>query len=214
METGRTRSHVAPYDSMSLGFSVAASSGSMRCALHPSALATMARDTPVLPAVPSVTVPPRMSSPDSSASVRIRSATRSLTLPPGLANSHLIMTSQPVASERELTRIMGVLPMDASTSGMGGGGGKCTPRVDGACGGGHAPNRSQSARAMKRMCEAAVGASATDVSADARRRSAEEATSHAPAAALATAVPTSSAVVAARDSWRSPICPTTVAPLT
>jgi hypothetical protein len=27
-------------------------------------------------------------------------------------------------------------------------------------------------------------------------------------------VPTSSAVVAARDSWRSPICPTTVAPLT
>ena len=48
--------------------------------------------------------------------------------------------------------------MDASTSGIGGGGGKCTPRVDGACGGGHAPNRSQSARAMKRMCEAAAGA--------------------------------------------------------
>mmetsp|Transcript_9617 Transcript_9617/g.37539 ORF Transcript_9617/g.37539 Transcript_9617/m.37539 type:complete len:225 (-) Transcript_9617:243-917(-) len=124
MDTGRTRSTVAPNDSISRGFSIAASSGNAKCALHPSALATIASDTPVLPAVPSVTVPPSTSSPESSASVMILSATRSFTLPPGLANSHLIITSHPVAAERELTRIKGVLPMDASTSGMGGGGGK------------------------------------------------------------------------------------------
>ena len=78
----------------------------------------------------------------------------------------------------------------------------------GACGGGHAPKRSQSESAMDRTVVTAVGASLTDVSADALRRLAEEATSHAPAAALATAVPTSSAVVAARDSClNSPISP-------
>jgi hypothetical protein len=94
----------------------------------------------------------------------MRSATRSLTLPPGLANprvgsaalfthvilqskhqsmtasnqegprkhsdtwwerqpySHLMRMSHPVASDNDAIRIMGVLPMEASTLGISGGG--------------------------------------------------------------------------------------------
>lgn len=49
----------------------------------------MARLTPVLPTVPSVTRPLGFSRPSASASVTICSATRSFTLPPGLRNSAL-----------------------------------------------------------------------------------------------------------------------------
>jgi hypothetical protein len=47
----------------------------------------------------------------------MRSATRSFTLPPGLANSHLTKISHPVREDREATRSIGVRPMLASTSG-------------------------------------------------------------------------------------------------
>lgn len=53
-----------PYADISWAFSVAASSGSARYALHPNAPATIARLTPVLPAVPSVIIPPGASCPD------------------------------------------------------------------------------------------------------------------------------------------------------
>jgi len=57
--------------------------------LHPCAEATMARLTPVLPAVPSVMSPPGFSRPSCRASCTIRRATRSFTLPPGFRNSAL-----------------------------------------------------------------------------------------------------------------------------
>jgi hypothetical protein len=51
---------------------------------YPFRAQTMARPMPMLPLVNSTTVPPGRSRPSSSASSMIRSATRSLTLPPGL----------------------------------------------------------------------------------------------------------------------------------
>lgn len=98
-------------------FSSAASSGIQTAALTPNDGASIARDTPVDPAVPSVTRPPGRRSGSSfvfasvalvddddvdaetddddldddldDASVRIAAATRSLTDPPGLQNSAL-----------------------------------------------------------------------------------------------------------------------------
>ena len=122
MATGRTGCTSAPNARMSCVFSVAASSGRDRNASHPNALATIATDTPVDPAVPSATTPPRRSVPSAIASRMIFSATRSLTDPPGLANSHLISTSHPVASLSDATRIMGVLPTTSSTENATGGG--------------------------------------------------------------------------------------------
>mmetsp|Transcript_9077 Transcript_9077/g.22366 ORF Transcript_9077/g.22366 Transcript_9077/m.22366 type:complete len:313 (-) Transcript_9077:370-1308(-) len=151
MDTGRTRSTVAPYASISWHFSTAASSGRKRWALHPSARATMARLTPVLPAVPSVTTPPGIRRPDCNASWMMRSATRSLTLPPGLANSHLMKISHPVAAEREFTRIIGVLPMEERMPGMSGGGPGTS--VDGVCvaGGGRREKKRSWAAATARQ---------------------------------------------------------------
>jgi hypothetical protein len=68
----------------------------------------------VLPTVPSVIRPPgAFSFLSLIASCIISSATRSLTLPPGLRNSALARILQPVASERESMRTRGVLPMRA-----------------------------------------------------------------------------------------------------
>src|SRR3954467_11522600 len=67
---------------------------------------------PVLPAVPSTTVPPGLSRPFFSASSMIASAARSFTEPPGFRNSALPRISQPVASERVFRRISGVLPTE------------------------------------------------------------------------------------------------------
>ena len=89
IDTGRTRSTRAPYASTSADFSFAASSGMATKHSTPIALHTMASDTPVLPAVPSVHNPPRRSAPLAKASSTIRRATRSFTEPPGLRNSHL-----------------------------------------------------------------------------------------------------------------------------
>src|SRR5262245_34869356 len=67
---------------------------------------------PVLPAVPSTTVPPGLRTPRFSASrIRYKPA-RSLTDPPGLRNSALPRISQPVSFDAERRRIRGVLPID------------------------------------------------------------------------------------------------------
>ena len=65
---------------------------------------------PVLPAVPSTTVPPGVKAPLFSCSRTIHRAARSLTEPPGLRNSALPKISQPVASLSMGMRISGVLP--------------------------------------------------------------------------------------------------------
>ena len=64
----------------------------------------------MLPAVPSTTVPPGLSTPRRSASSTIHLAARSLTEPPGFMNSALPRISQPVSSLRALSRMSGVLP--------------------------------------------------------------------------------------------------------
>src|SRR5512144_620240 len=65
---------------------------------------------PVLPAVPSTTVPPGFSAPLCSAARIIHSAARSLTEPPGFRNSALPRISQPVSAESLPSLISGVLP--------------------------------------------------------------------------------------------------------
>src|SRR5215831_6223863 len=69
-----------------------------------------ARPMPVLPAVPSTTVPPAFSVPRFSASRMIQSAARSFTDPPGLRNSALPRISQPVSRLTLSSRMSGVLP--------------------------------------------------------------------------------------------------------
>src|SRR5215211_4217361 len=69
---------------------------------------------PVLPAVPSTTMPPGLISPRFSASRMIWRAARSLTDWPGFMNSALPRMVQPVASDARSSLISGVLPM-AST---------------------------------------------------------------------------------------------------
>ena len=51
----------------------------------------------------------------------MRSATRSFTLPPGLANSHFMRTSHPVRRESDSTRCIGVFPIMSRTLSRGGG---------------------------------------------------------------------------------------------
>jgi hypothetical protein len=65
----------------------------------------------VLPAVPSITVPPGCRRPRRSAFSTTKRAARSLTEPPGFWNSALPRTLQPVSSERRLRRMSGVLPI-------------------------------------------------------------------------------------------------------
>jgi hypothetical protein len=66
---------------------------------------------PVLPAVPSTTVPPGKSRPLRSASSMMARAARSFTEPPGFMNSALPRISQPVSSLKWFSRISGVLPI-------------------------------------------------------------------------------------------------------
>ena len=78
---------------------------------------------PVLPAVPSTSVPPGFSRPRRSKSSRMPRAARSFTEPPGLRNSALPRISQPVASLKLLRRMSGVWPMASEKDwrmGMGG----------------------------------------------------------------------------------------------
>ncbi len=70
---------------------------------------------PVLPAVPSTTVPPVSSRPSAIALRMMPSAARSFTDCPGLRNSHLPRISQPVASDARFSRTSGVLPMRSRT---------------------------------------------------------------------------------------------------
>lgn len=65
---------------------------------------------PVLPAVPSTTVPPGRSAPRRSAHATKYSAARSLTLPPPFIHSALPNTVQPVASLRPRSLKRGVFP--------------------------------------------------------------------------------------------------------
>src|SRR6202162_5606942 len=65
---------------------------------------------PVLPAVPSTTVPPVLRTPRFSASKTIHFAARSFTEPPGFMNSALPRISHPVSSLKRRRRISGVLP--------------------------------------------------------------------------------------------------------
>src|ERR1700734_1744061 len=65
---------------------------------------------PVLPAVPSTTVPFGLSTPRRSASSTIHLAARSFTDPPGFMNSALPRISQPVSSLKDLSRMSGVPP--------------------------------------------------------------------------------------------------------
>src|SRR6516165_4128845 len=79
--------------------------------LSPSALPTRASPIPVLPAVPSTTVPPGCSLPEFNASRMMNSAARSLTDWPGFMNSALPRMVQPVSSDARLSLISGVLPI-------------------------------------------------------------------------------------------------------
>ena len=119
IETGRIGSTCAPSARRALTFSSAASSGSATTHLSPLARATIASDTPVEPAVPSVTTPASSRSAPSpsaaSASSTMRAATRSFVLPPGFRSSILARTSQPVAALSESKRTSGVFPMHART---------------------------------------------------------------------------------------------------
>src|SRR5258706_16044690 len=65
---------------------------------------------PVLPAVPSTTVPRGFNAPFFSASRMMKSAARSFTEPPGFRNSALPRISQPVSRDSDASRISGVLP--------------------------------------------------------------------------------------------------------
>lgn len=75
--------------------------------LYPLLRHTWASPIPVLPAVPSTTVPPGLMRPFSSASLTRYSAARSLIDPPGDMNSALARMLQPVSSERRFSRIYG-----------------------------------------------------------------------------------------------------------
>ena len=91
-------------------------SGMTMTVRNPMAAPISARPMPVLPAVPSTTVPPGRSAPRATASRMIQSAARSLTDWPGFMNSALPRISQPVASEARRSRISGVRPTAAGRS--------------------------------------------------------------------------------------------------
>ena len=102
-----------------MAFSSATSSGTMMQQLYPLALASVARDMPVDPTVPSKIQEPvlGMRRPLYSASLMICRATRSFGLPPGLRYSALPRISQPVRSDRLAMRISGVFPISPSMPG-------------------------------------------------------------------------------------------------
>ena len=84
--------------------------------LNPMALATIVTPMPVLPAVPSMMVPPGLSSPRAIASRMMNNAARSLTDWPGFMNSAFPRIVHPVSSEALRNLIRGVLPIAAMVS--------------------------------------------------------------------------------------------------
>ena len=82
---------------------------------YPLTAAASARPTPVLPAVPSMIVPPGCSQPSRSASSTMATPTRSLMLPPGLSDSSLTNTRAGTPSPSRRSGIMGVRPIASST---------------------------------------------------------------------------------------------------
>jgi hypothetical protein len=81
----------------------------------PSALPMTVNPMPVLPAVPSTTVPPGRKAPLFMASLMMNRAARSLTDWPGFMNSAFPRMVQPVSSEARLSLISGVRPTAAGT---------------------------------------------------------------------------------------------------
>ena len=81
----------------------------------PSALPITVSPIPVLPAVPSTTVPPGRSVPRFTASWMMKSAARSLTDWPGFMNSALPRMVHPVISEARFSLMRGVRPTAAAT---------------------------------------------------------------------------------------------------
>lgn len=79
--------------------------------LNPIGRHMCASPMPVLPAVPSTTVPPGHSCPDMTASWIKNRAARSFTEPPPLQNSAFARISQPVSSLILFSRTSGVLPI-------------------------------------------------------------------------------------------------------
>ena len=96
-------------------FSCDCVSGMTMTDLRPSALPTSARPMPVLPAVPSTTMPPGCSAPRCIASLMMNRAARSFTDWPGFMNSALPRMVQPVISEARFSLISGVLPIASRT---------------------------------------------------------------------------------------------------
>ena len=90
-------------------------SGQTNTHLYPLRWATIARPTPVLPEVGSTIVPPGLSSPDRSAASTIRSAMRSLTLPPGLKYSTFASTVAATPSASAFSLTSGVFPTRSTT---------------------------------------------------------------------------------------------------
>ena len=81
---------------------------------YPRWAATMASPTPVLPLVGSMIVPPGASRPSRSAASIMKSAGRSLELPPGLVVSSLASTGAAIPSPMRPRRTIGVRPMSSS----------------------------------------------------------------------------------------------------
>ncbi len=90
-------------------------SGQTNTHWYPLRWATIASPIPVFPEVGSTMVPPGRSSPDLSAASTMRSAMRSLTLPPGLKYSTLASTSGLSPSATAFRRTSGVLPTRSIT---------------------------------------------------------------------------------------------------
>ena len=84
----------------------------------PSAAPTRASPIPVLPAVPSTTVPPGFNAPEVRAARTMDRAARSLIEPPGFMNSALPRISHPVWSDRRFSRTRGVFPIRSMTDGV------------------------------------------------------------------------------------------------
>ena len=83
---------------------------------YPRTAHTIARPTPVFPALASTTVAPGWRTPRRSASSIIASAARSLMLPPGAKNSSFTTTSALPSGTTFRSRTSGVCPMVRSTS--------------------------------------------------------------------------------------------------
>ena len=92
-------------------FSSLKASEKTKCALYPRAAQIKARETPVVPAVYSTTVPPGDSRPSAAACPTIAWATRSFMLPVGLADSSFATMRAEPGGTMPRSSTSGVLPM-------------------------------------------------------------------------------------------------------